>query len=158
MPDFKFKREERLKSRKVIEQLFKRGASFAQYPLRIVWVEIEERKSDYPAQFALTVPKKKFKRAVHRNRIRRLVREAYRLNKHLVYEGIGYQKPETRDERSETREQRTETREEGSATSNQIGLMIIYTAQEILPFEEIEQAMRKMLLRFVKKYDANNQQ
>ena len=178
MPDFTFKRGERLKSRKVIEQLFKRGQSFAQYPLRIVWVDMEERRSEFPAQFALSVSKKKFKRAVDRNRIRRLVREAYRLNKHVLYEGLeDWRIGALEDGRTGALEDgRTGGLEDGRiggledgrmgrgkesdkerTTSNQIGLMVIYTASEILSFEEIEQAMRKMLRRFVKKLRADNQ-
>lgn len=137
MPNFTFTREERLKSRKVIEQLFKEGNSFAQYPLRVVWSEMEERKSDFPVQFALSVSKKKFKRAVDRNRIRRLVREAYRLNKHILYEKLTDQQQATSDK--------------------QIALMVIYTGAEILSFEEIEKAMRGLLCRLVKKYLAGNQ-
>ncbi|MBK7872068.1 MAG: ribonuclease P protein component [Saprospiraceae bacterium] len=137
MPNFTFTREERLKSRKVIEQLFKEGNSFAQYPLRVVWSEMEERKSDFPVQFALSVSKKKFKRAVDRNRIRRLVREAYRLNKHILYEKLTDQQQATSDK--------------------QIALMVIYTGAEILSFEEIEKAMRDLLRRLVKKYLAGNQ-
>jgi ribonuclease P protein component len=169
MPDFTFKRGERLKSRKVIEQMFKRGQSFAQYPLRIVWVDMEERRSDFPAQFALSVSKKKFKRAVDRNRIRRLVREAYRLNKHVLYEGLEEGRIGGREDGSiggredgrmgrgkERDKERTASSEQQTA-SNQIGLMVIYTASEILSFEEIEQAMRKMLRRFVKKLRADNQ-
>ncbi|MDX1942873.1 MAG: ribonuclease P protein component [Saprospiraceae bacterium] len=135
--NFTFTREERLKSRKVIEHLFKEGNSFAQYPLRVVWSEMEERKSNFPVQFALSVSKKKFKRAVDRNRIRRLVREAYRLNKHILYEKLTEQQQATSDK--------------------QIALMVIYTGAEILSFEEIEKAMRELLRRFAKKYRAGNQ-
>lgn len=127
-----FTRAERLKSRKVIEQLFKQGQSFAQYPLRLVWKVIEERQSDFPAQFALTVPKKKFKKAVQRNRIRRLMREAYRLNKHRLYDAL--QKEE-----------------------KQLALLVIYTGQETMTFAEIEAAMQQMLRRFVKKWRQSNQ-
>lgn len=127
-----FKRAERLKSRKVIEQMFKQGQSFAHYPLRLVWLVMEERQSDFPAQFALTVPKKKYKKAVQRNRIRRLMREAYRLNKHRLYDAL----------------------QEGE---QQIALLVIYTGQEVMTFAEIEAAMQQMLRRFVKKWRMDNQ-
>ncbi|MFN7115840.1 MAG: ribonuclease P protein component [Saprospiraceae bacterium] len=132
MPDFTFKRAERLKSRTVIEQLFKQGQSFAQYPLRLVWTVQEERQSAFPVQFALTVPKKKFKKAVQRNRIRRLVREAYRLNKHRLYRAL-----------------------EGADA--QLAFLVIYTGQEALSFQEIEAAMQQMIRRFIKKWRADNQ-
>lgn len=131
MFDFTFKREERLKSRKVIEQLFKQGQSFAQYPLRFVWTVMEERQSDFPVQFALTVPKKKFKKAVQRNRIRRLIREAYRLNKHKLYDAF-----------------KTEEK--------QVALLVIYTGQEMPDFTKIEATMQQMLRRWVKMRTASN--
>ncbi len=141
MPDFSFQRGERLKSRKVIEQLFKGGQSFAQYPLRIVWIEMTPTQRAFPAQFALSVSKKKFKRAVHRNRIRRLVREAYRLHKHRLYQRLGELKVSTDDPVL-------------GAGSSQLALMVIYTATEILPFAEIEKAMQSILERLGKKYRA----
>ncbi|MCB0572442.1 MAG: ribonuclease P protein component, partial [Phaeodactylibacter sp.] len=73
MPQYTFDRGERLKSRKVIGQLFKDGKSFAQYPLRLVYLPVPERRSTFPVQFTVSVPKKKFPSAVHRNRIRRQV-------------------------------------------------------------------------------------
>ncbi len=169
MPDFTFKRAERLKSRKVIEQLFKQGQSFAQYPLRIVWVEMAEPRSEFPAQFALSVSKKKFKRAVDRNRIRRLVREAYRLNKHVLYrgwedgrmgdeqQGTGSKGQETSDKRRGVSGERRTANSQQPIANHQLGLMIIYTASEILTFTEIEEAMQKMLRRLLKKLRADNQ-
>ena len=74
MSSYTFHRDERLKSRKVIGMLFKEGKSFGQYPLRVVYMPVEERRSDFPAQFTVSVPKKKFPKAVSRNRIRRQVR------------------------------------------------------------------------------------
>lgn len=93
---------------------------------------MEERQSEFPAQFALTVPKKKFKKAVQRNRIRRLMREAYRLNKHHLYDAL--QKEE-----------------------KQLALLVIYTGQETMPFAEIESAMQQMLRRLIKKWRQSNQ-
>lgn len=154
MPDFTFQRGERLKSRKTIEQLFKGGQSFAQYPLRIVWTEMNEPNGEFPAQFALSVSKKKFKRAVDRNRIRRLVREAYRLNKHILYEKleIGNRKSEGNSDQSLINSHQSTV-----TGHQQLALMVIYTGSEILSFEEINKAMRDMLRRFVKKIQAGNQ-
>jgi ribonuclease P protein component len=127
MPDHTFRRDERLKSRKVIQRLFKEGNSFSQYPLRLVWLTVAERRGDSPVQFSVSVPKKKFKRAVQRNRIRRQVREAYRLNKHRLYRML-------------------------EAEAVQGAFMVIYTAAEALPYEQIEAAMRGLIRRFAKKY------
>lgn len=80
---YTFSKEERLCYQKSIDRLFAKGKSFIAYPLRIVYFVEEE--SDAEKQFAqllISVPKRKFKRANKRNRVKRLVREAYRLNKH----------------------------------------------------------------------------
>lgn len=67
--------------------LFEEGTSFVVYPLRAVYVE-RQPVSGAEAAVLISVPKKRFKRAVHRNRIKRLIREAYRLNKHLLLPGL----------------------------------------------------------------------
>jgi len=73
-------KDERLKSRKLIEQLFKGGNSFSIAPLRILYSVAALTPT--PLQAGFSVSSKKFKRAVDRNRIKRLLREAYRLQKH----------------------------------------------------------------------------
>ena len=85
IPDFSFKKEERLCSKKVIDKLFAEGKSFLAFPLKVVFISTSV-SSGYPAKAAFTVSKKLFKKAVDRNRIKRLIREAWRLNKHLFYE------------------------------------------------------------------------
>lgn len=80
-----FPKREKLCSEKAIEKLFSYGSSFIAYPLRIVF--FTENEPDKALRFAsvlTSVSKKKFKRAVKRNRIKRLIREAYRLNKSNV--------------------------------------------------------------------------
>ena len=79
-PIFSFTKEERICSKKELDFLFSEGLSFTAYPLRIIYVE-RETVSDIPVSILISVPKKRFKRAVKRNRIKRLVRESYRLNK-----------------------------------------------------------------------------
>jgi len=88
----KFPKQEHLKSEKQIDRLFTNGNAFIVYPIRVVYLLENETSTidggnKQPAvQVLVSVPKKKFKRAVHRNRIKRLMREAYRLNKHELFD------------------------------------------------------------------------
>jgi ribonuclease P protein component len=127
VPFFSFRKEERLKSRKAIEQLFNKGNSFHVYPLRLVWCESNEKRGSFPVQFSLSVSKKAFKSAVIRNRIKRKVREAWRLNKPKLYMDIGI-------------------------SDRQFDFMIIYTSREELTSLEIHNRMRKIIAIFLKKY------
>ena len=127
MPDYSFEKGERLKSYRAIQQLFKEGNSFVQYPLRLIWSPMKIRQSNYPVQFTVSVPKRSFRRAVPRNRLRRQIREAYRLNKHQLYQSL-----KDRD--------------------RQLAFMVIYIAREPLPYQQIEAAMKGLIRRFVKKY------
>ena len=83
----RFCAEEKLKSKKSIDKLFNEGKSVSQNGFTLVYL-IGPLFSFYPAQAGFTVPKKNFKHAVDRNRIKRLIREAYRLNKNLLYEKL----------------------------------------------------------------------
>ncbi len=80
-----FTKAERLSRKKIIEELFSKGESFLQYPVKVVWLE-NPLDGDYPAQVLISVPKRKFKHAVDRNLIKRRIREAYRKNKQSFYE------------------------------------------------------------------------
>jgi len=77
---YTFRKEERLCSRKHLDLLFKNGSSFLLYPFRVSYLFIDE-PADVPAQVVINVPKKRYKRAVDRNLLKRRIREAYRLNK-----------------------------------------------------------------------------
>ena len=125
MATFTFKKKERLKSRKLIGQLFKEGNSFSSFPLRLIWIKTELPAEEYPVQMALSVPKRAFAKAAHRNPLRRRIREAYRLNKHLLYEQLNEQE-------------------------NRYAVMFIYVAKEPLDYGVIEKAMVKGINRLVK--------
>jgi len=81
---FTFNKQEKLKSKKLIERLFTEGKSVSIYPLKLVYLKVEH-SSEYVVQAGVSVSKRKFKKAVDRNRIKRLIRECYRKNKHIVY-------------------------------------------------------------------------
>ena len=127
MTSFRFHKAERLKHKKVIARLFDRkvSKSFGMYPLRLIWVEIDPPLNEFPVLFALSVPKRSFPKAYQRNRLRRQIREAYRLHKALLYDAL---KPKNR----------------------QYGFMVLYIAKEPVPYEQIEQAIQKMIKKFLK--------
>jgi ribonuclease P protein component len=122
-----FPKSARLKSASVIGRMFKEGQSFGQYPLRLVWISLPENSRGDQVQFALSVPKKKFPHAVDRNRLRRQMREAYRLQKHRLFAAL-----------------------EGQNVA--YGLMVIYVAAEQLSYAEIENNMSQGLRRLAKKW------
>lgn len=97
-----FQKRERMVSRKLIDTLFgacpakqgleSRGSqSMAAYPLRAVFMKKVRARDDAPVQVLVSVPKKHFKHAVDRNRIKRQVREAFRQHKQLLYEALAEQ-------------------------------------------------------------------
>lgn len=83
-----FPKAEHLCRKKLIEELFGGGASFGIYPLRLVWLVAPEATTA-PPQVLVSVSKRNFKRAVDRNYLKRLMREAWRLNKYRLVEADG---------------------------------------------------------------------
>ncbi|MDN3708640.1 ribonuclease P protein component [Myroides ceti] len=75
---------EKLKKQKVIDLLFTEGKTVTKYPLRLVYVALEE--SEEPLQIGVSVSKRYFKKAVDRNYFKRVLRECYRHHKHILLE------------------------------------------------------------------------
>ncbi len=85
MSQFQFAKTERLKSRKSIAELFNSGRSIHIYPVKILYISRqEENKQTPPIKCGVSVAKKKHKKAVKRNLLKRRLREAYRLNKQEI--------------------------------------------------------------------------
>jgi ribonuclease P protein component len=82
-----FSKDERLSSRKLIVQVAKEGKSFLVHPFKVIALDTA-LDTTFPAQVMMTAPKKRFQRAVDRNRIKRLMREAWRKNKHMLYTAL----------------------------------------------------------------------
>jgi ribonuclease P protein component len=80
---FIFSKNERLCHKKQIDRLFSDGKSFTLDPLKVYYL-LQEVNDNQPAQVLIAIPRKKFRRAVDRNHLKRLIREAYRLNKHRL--------------------------------------------------------------------------
>ena len=93
MVEYTLGKKERLNSKTLIERLFSGGSkSFPAFPLRVVYMSVEPVEEDMAAaSILISVPKKRFKRAVKRNLVKRQVREAYRKNKHLLLDALASQ-------------------------------------------------------------------
>lgn len=85
--DLSFSNKEKLKSKKCIEQLFLEGQSVSAYPLRLVYLQMSFNDNTI-VKTGVSVSKRNFKKAVDRNRIKRLLRESYRLNKATYFNNI----------------------------------------------------------------------
>lgn len=118
-----FKKRERLKSRKQIKRLFMEGRSLRAFPLKMIWCTSVTNEHTFPVQFAVSVPKRVFSKAVKRNFVKRLIREVYRKEKHRIYEAL-------------------------EGRNQQIIMMIIYIGREEPTYRLIETAMNRMIRKF----------
>lgn len=84
---FTYPKHEKLKSKTTIDLLFSDGKSVSKYPLRLVYVPVVLENNE-KIKFGVSVSKKHFKHAVDRNYFKRVLRETYRLNKHLLLENL----------------------------------------------------------------------
>ena len=122
-----FKKEERLKSKKLIELLFKNGNIISAPPLKFLWIPTQLDTS-FPMQIAFSAPKKHFPKAVDRNRIKRLCKEAYRLNKKIAYDHL-------------------------YSINQKAAGMLIYTGRQTPTLEAMKAKIILILERFTKDYE-----
>ena len=118
-----FRKGEKLKKKKLISELFEHGSSLTVYPLRLVYLQADH-ESPYKLQTGVSVSKRFFKKAVSRNRIKRQMREVFRLNKRLVYDS--------------------------EHTKKHI-FMFVYVGSEEHPTRELDKRMKKLLAKFLER-------
>jgi ribonuclease P protein component len=117
---FGFPKTERLKSRKQIDHLFAGKKGFAVFPIRVMYQFLPAEAADSGLQVGVTASKRSFKKAVERNRIKRLLREAYRLQKEDLHAGL-------------------------KASGKRGLIFFLYTDKTIASFDVIKAAMAKCL-------------
>ena len=117
-----FPKKEKLKSKKAFDALFNEGKTLKAHPLQLRYLPLEFEDGSQ-IKVAVVAPKRKFKKAFQRNRIKRLLREAYRLNKSIVFNNI-----------------------EGS-----FALLFLYLGNSMPAPVDVEQAVQQLLQDFVKK-------
>ena len=121
---------ERLDKKKIIEKMFAGGSrSFSVFPLRVVYLPVEELEAD--ASIIISVSKRRFKRAVKRNRVKRQIREAYRVNKHELLNILVERKC-------------------------RLAIAFIYLSDQLVESSIIEDRMRIALVRITEKMAAPN--
>mgnify|MGYP002623883370 CR=1 FL=1 len=135
-----FSKRERLVSRQLIETLFNGGGSrsMSAYPLRAVFLVREQApgaavadsrlpggKGTYPAQLLLSVPKRRFRHAVDRNRVKRQLRECFRRHKQVLYDAV--------------------------PPDRQVLLALVWLADSHRRTEQIEDAVKRLLQRISEK-------
>lgn len=114
-----FSKAEHLYGEKTIGRVFAEGEAFIAYPLRVSYLVIDGG-SEIPVRVMVSVPKKRFKRAVKRNRLKRRMREAYRQNKHALWDAL-------------------------NRRQKQVHIAFQYVSDEEATFEYIEKKMLKAL-------------
>jgi len=118
-----FGNEEKLKKKNLITELFTSGKSVTVFPLKMIYLQYDH-DSPFKVQAGVSVSKRNFKKAVDRNRIKRLMRESYRKNKHLIY---------------------------AEKDTKKYIIMFIYLTNTEVSYELLEEKMKKLIDKFLQK-------
>lgn len=115
-----FKKGERLRKKQHLDALFQSQYSFMSYPFRVVYCQLKITPKTAPAQILISIPKRKIKKAVNRNLLKRRTKEAYRQQKNELY----------------TQLQNCE---------DTLAIGFVYVANTVLPYEQINESMKKSI-------------
>ena len=121
-------KEEKLKGRKLIEQLFAEGKRVKSFPIQLIYFKNLE-ETDTTVKVGFSVPKRNIKLAINRNRIKRVLREVYRKNKHIF----------------------------SSQLKEPYVFMFIYMAKEEINYAELELTITKLCDKFLTKINEDEQ-
>lgn len=125
-----FRKSERLCRKLLIDRLFAGGSkSLLAFPLRLVYLPVEAEVASERVSLLISVPKKRFRRAVKRNRVKRQVREAYRRNKHLLLDKL-------------------------AEVDKHLIVGMIWLGDELVSSVELEQRVQNLLQRLVERIDS----
>lgn len=120
-------KSERLCSKKLIERLFGGGnRSFPTFPIRVVYMSVEPEENIADVSLLISVPKKRFKHAVKRNRVKRQIREAYRRHKYILLDAL-----------------------QQSEKPRKMVLAFIWLDNKLHPTEEVSYKVKKLLQHIV---------
>lgn len=122
--DLSFPKSEHLCSKIVFGKLMSDGHGFNAFPFRVIWMETD-LPGDAPYQVAFSVSKRRFKKAVDRNRVKRVLRECWRLNKNEVTSHLEGKK---------------------------VAFLVVYISNEKMDFKEAEPRMKKAIQKWQKHY------
>ena len=134
------KKRERISSKKTIDRLFGGGhsKSMSAFPLRVVYAIQECTDKDAEVAMMVSVPKRMFKSAVKRNRVKRQVREGYRLNKHVLETAITLLGNDGRNSYGETEK-------ENLPSKTQLLIAFIWIDDKLHPSAEVHKKVRSLM-------------
>ncbi|MBS1731566.1 MAG: ribonuclease P protein component [Bacteroidetes bacterium] len=127
---FLYQRKDKLKSRKLIGKVFETSQSLSVFPLKVLYLQTP-LPVNTTIQSGFTVGRKNFPKAIHRNRIKRLMRETYRMNNALLKEVI-------------------------KKYEIQLALFFIFTGKSLPDYEQVNRAMQKIFLELKIRFDENS--
>ncbi|MCF8232557.1 MAG: ribonuclease P protein component [Bacteroidales bacterium] len=123
------KKQERLKKKQLIDHIYREGYKLFEYPFLMRW-EVAALPTKYPAQVLIGVSGKRIKKAVQRNKIKRMMREAYRTNKHIIYPLL-------------------------DNNDQQMAIAINYIGKKMPQYSDVEQKIIILLQRLADRYEKN---